>query len=127
MGSRDDAHIRLEARAAADRCVLALLKHAQQPSLSLDRHVTDLIEEEGASGRLLEPSGCARRRAGECALLMPEQLTLDQLTRDRSHVDRDEWTVAALAVGMKRARDQLLAGPRFPGDHHGKIRGHQPS
>ena len=69
--------------AAADRRELALLQHAQQPGLRLGRHVADLVEEQRAAGRLLEPARRALDRAGEGAALVAEQLALDQLARDR--------------------------------------------
>jgi hypothetical protein len=57
---------------------------------------------------------------------MAEQFGLDQVARDRRHVDGDERPVAALAVIMQRARDQFLAGAGFAGDHHRQVGLHQP-
>ncbi len=59
VGRGDDAHVRLDRGAAADRGVLALLQHTQQPGLRLHRHVADLIQEQGAALGLLEPAGAA--------------------------------------------------------------------
>ena len=61
MGGGDDAHIGADRRAAADGGVLALLQHAQQPRLRLERHVADLVEEQRAALRLLEAAGTARQ------------------------------------------------------------------
>src|SRR5690242_5671115 len=97
MRRGDDADIGANRRAAADAGVLARLEDAQQPCLRLERHVADLVEEERAALGLLEASDRARCRAGECPLLMAEKLALDELARDRRHVDRDERTAAALA------------------------------
>ena len=88
------------------------LQHAQQPGLGLERHVADLVEEQGAALGLLEPPDLARIGAGERALLVTEQLALDQLARDRRHVDRDERPAAALAVVVDRLGDQFFAGAR---------------
>ena len=60
VGRGDDAHVGADRRAAADRGVLALLQHAQQARLRLDRHVADLVEEQGAALGLLEAAGIAR-------------------------------------------------------------------
>ena len=49
-------------------------------------------------------------RAGERALLVAEQLRLDQVLRDRRAVDLDERALGALAVVVDRVGDQLLAG-----------------
>ena len=126
MGRGDDPDVGADRGAAADRGELALLQDAQQPGLRLERHVADLVEEQRAALRLLEAPGRACRRAGEGALLVAEQLALDQLARDRRHVDRDERAVAALAVVVQRAGDQLLAGAALAGDQHGEVGVHQP-
>jgi hypothetical protein len=57
VGRRDDAHVGLDRRAAADGGVFALLQHAQQPRLRLHRHVADLVEEQRAALGLLEAAG----------------------------------------------------------------------
>jgi hypothetical protein len=106
----NDAHVGLDRRTAAHRRVLALLQHAQQPCLRLHRHVADLVEEQCAALGLLEAPFGARLRAGERALLVAEQLALDQLARDGCHVDGDEGTIAPLGVVVQHASDQLLAG-----------------
>ena len=68
----------------------------------------------------MPPSACSKRPcvavggAGEGAALVAEQLALDQLARDRRHVDRDERPAAPLAVIVQRAGDQLLAGADSP-------------
>ena len=121
MGRRDDAHVGLDRRAPADRRVLALLQHAQQPRLRLERHVADLVEEQRAALGLLEAALRARLGAGEGALLVAEQLALDQFARDRRHVDRHERALPALAEVVQHARDQLLAGAALAVDHHGQV------
>ena len=90
VGRGDDAHVGLDRRAAADRGVFALLQHAQQAGLRLHRHVADLVEKQRAALGLLEAADRARVGAGEGALLVAEQLALDQIARDRGHVDGDE-------------------------------------
>jgi hypothetical protein len=121
IGRRDDPHVGLDRPRAADRREFALLEDAEQPGLRLHRHVADLVEEQGAARRLLEPAGAARLRAGERAALVPEQLRLDQLARDRRHVDRDERRRPPPAELVDRARDQLLASPRLARDQHRQI------
>jgi hypothetical protein len=63
-------------------------------------------------------------RAGEGALLVPEELALDELLADRRAVHRDERTLGAGAAGVDGARDQLLAGAGFAenGDRGGRGR-----
>ena len=75
----------------------------------------------------MPPSACWKRPSvracapGEGALLVAEQLALDQLARDRRHVDGHEGAVAALGVVVQHARHQLLAGAGFARDHHGEV------
>ncbi len=125
VGRRHDADIGLDRRASADGRIFALLKHAQKPRLRLHRHVADLVQKERSSFGLLEAAGGPVGRAGEGALLVAEKLALDQVARDRRHVDRDERPALALAVVMQGARDQLLARAGLARDHHGQVRLHQ--
>src|SRR5690606_10101814 len=90
VGGRDDADIRLDGRAPSDSRVFTLLKHAQQTRLRLHRHVANFVEEERAALGLFEATGRTLLRAGERALLVAEEFRLDQVTRDRGHVDGDE-------------------------------------
>src|SRR5690606_2051696 len=57
-------------------------------------------------------------RAGEAALLVAEELALDQLRGNRSAIDREEWTLAATALLVDRFRDDLLAGSAFADHEH---------
>ena len=56
---------------------------------------------------------------------MPEQLGLDEVARDRRHVDGHERARAAAAVIVQGAGDQLLAGAGLARDHHREIGRHQ--
>ena len=124
VGRGDDPDIGTDRHAAADGRELALLKHAQEPGLRVDRHVADLVEEQRAALRLLEPPHAARGSPGERALLMAEQLALDQLARDRGHVDCDERAASALAEIVQSAGYQLLAGAAFAHDRHREVGSH---
>ena len=54
------------------------------------RHVADLVEEQRAALRGLEQAAAVGDRAGERALLVAEQLGLEQALGDRAAVDRHE-------------------------------------
>jgi hypothetical protein len=56
-----------------------LLERAQQLHLHLDRDLADLVEEERALVGELEAPGLAADRAGEGALLVAEELALDEV------------------------------------------------
>src|SRR6516165_6544598 len=126
VGRGDDPDIGADRYAAADGRELALLKHAQEPGLGVDRHVADLVEKQRAALRLLEPPHASRGSPGERAFLMAEQLALDQLARNRGHVDSDERAALAPAEIVQSARYQLLASAAFAHDRHREVRPHQP-
>ena len=69
------------ARVAPRRCDLAVLQHAQQLRLQLQREVADLVEEERPAVGQLEAAGVRGDRAGEGALLVAEELALDAASR----------------------------------------------
>ena len=59
--------------------------------------------------------------AGERALLVAEQLGLEQVLGDRRAVDRDERPVGARAERVQRAREQLLAGAALAFEQHRRV------
>src|SRR5207248_3465278 len=95
---------------AADALELPFLQQAQELGLHRSGHVANLVEEQRAAMGLLELAEMSRRRAGERAFLVAEELRLDQLGRNRRAVHGDERLVLPRASIVNRARDQLLAG-----------------
>src|SRR6202012_3314360 len=87
-----------------------------QLGLDLERQLADLVEEDRAAARGDEQARLGGLGVGERALVVAEQLALEQLGRDRRAVDRDERPAGALAGGVDRARHQLLAGAALAGD-----------
>src|SRR5262249_49497451 len=61
-------------------------------------------------------------RAGEGALLVSEELTLEKSGRYRGAVDLDEGALTTAASVMDGARDQLLAGSGLAEDENRRIR-----
>ena len=82
VGRADQPEVDVDDPVAADRPVLALLQHAQQLGLQVRRHLADLVEQQRAALRHLEQAFLVHRRAGERALLVAEQLRLDQVLRE---------------------------------------------
>src|ERR1700689_691454 len=93
-----------------DALDLALLKHAEQLRLHGSRHVADLVQKERAAVSLLELACVPLRGASEGTFLVPEQLALDQLRRNRRAVEGDERPRRPVALLVQSARHQLLAG-----------------
>jgi hypothetical protein len=118
VGRRQHADVDGDRPHAPEPLDLALLERAQELRLEVEPQRADLVEEEGAALGELELAELPRVGAREGALLVAEQLGLDERVGDRRHVDRDERLRPPLAPRVERARDQLLAGPALARDEH---------
>jgi hypothetical protein len=118
MRGRDDPHVDAYGTFAADPDDLAVLHDAQQADLRGQRELADLVEEERSAAGLFEPSLPASEGAGECALLVAEQLRVDQFGSDRAAVDAPEGPGAKRRVLMNGARDDFLAGAGLAEQQH---------
>src|SRR5262249_59988272 len=72
IGGRDDANVNLDGRGAADPHELPLLEHAKQLDLRRERDLSDLVEEQCAAIRQLEPAEAPLSGPGERAFLVPK-------------------------------------------------------
>ncbi len=109
VGRGHEPDIERDQLLAADPADLSLLEHAEQVDLRLGGHLADLVEEERAPLRHLEPAGLLTKGAAESPLLVSEQLALDERFRHRADVDGDERAVASRAQAVDGPGDQLLA------------------
>src|SRR5204863_3116288 len=94
----------------ADALDLAALEDAQELGLQGRRQLADLVEEDGPALGLLEGAEAARRGAGEGALLVAEQLALEEVLGDGAAVDDDEGAVLARAGLVDGLGGAALAG-----------------
>src|SRR4030095_17201359 len=83
IGGGHDPHVDLDGPRAAETLELARLEHAQDLWLRDQREVGHLVEEERAPAVHLEAAFLAAGGAGERALLVAEQLGLEQRLRQR--------------------------------------------
>ena len=90
VGGGDHADVGADRLVAADPLELLLLQQPQHLGLRRRRHVADLVEEERAAVGLLELADAAAVGPGERALLVAEQLALEQRLGDGGAVDRQE-------------------------------------
>ena len=123
IGGGDQAHIGADGARAAQALELALLQHAQQLGLQLERNLADFVEEHGAAVGQLEAADALRDGAGERALLVAEQFAFQQAGGNGGAVQLDEGALPARAEVVDGARHQFLAGAGFAVDQHGGIGG----
>src|SRR5207247_5254937 len=100
--------------------LLPLLQRTQQLPLSRKRKVDDLVEEKASAlGKRKQPL-LALMGPGERALLIAEELRLDEGVRDGPAVHRDKWLLAPGAQLMDRPCHDFLAGAGFALDENGE-------
>src|SRR5581483_2923615 len=103
---------------AADALELLLLEHAQQLGLEVEPHLGDFVEQQRTAVRALERALDALDGAGEGALLVAEQRALDESLGERGAIQLNERAVAALALRVNGAREELLTRARLPLEEH---------
>jgi hypothetical protein len=103
------------------------IESAQQCALRVERQFTDFVEENGPLARDLEQARSRRLRAGECTLLIAEQLALDERVGQACAVDAYE-RAGATRVVVNGAGGKLLAYAGHAGDEerHPSVR-HAPN
>ena len=114
VGGRDDAGFEVLRLQPADPGKLALLEHAQQLGLQLQRQIADLVQEHRALAGGFELAGAPLGRAGEGAALVAEQFALDQAVRDSRAVDRDERLAPRAALKWIARATSSLPVPLSP-------------
>ena len=95
-----------------------LLEDAQNLGLGLEAHVRDLVQEQGAPVGQVELAPLAAAGSGEGALLVAEELALDELLGDGRAVHVHQGVGRAGALAVDGVGHQLLAGAVLAGDEH---------
>ena len=88
VGGRNDPHIDLDGFGAAQPLKLAVLDDPEQLGLKIHRHLADLVEKQGAVVGKFEAPHLPGIGAGERPLFPAEELTFDEVSRQRRAVDR---------------------------------------
>jgi hypothetical protein len=109
VGGREDAHVHVRGPVGADRLDLALLQHAQELGLHVQRQLADLVQEQARPVGHAELARARAGRAGEGALLVAEELALDHRLRQRGAVQVDQRLLRAARGGVQGAHDELVA------------------
>ena len=87
-----------------------------EAGLGLEAHVADLVQEERSAVGQEELALLVLDGVGRVALEVAEELAFDQLVGEGGAVDLDEALVAAPALLMDEAGDELLARPVLAGE-----------
>ncbi len=105
---------------SADALERLLLQQPQDLGLERQGHVSHFVEENGPVIALLELADAASFGPGEGALLVAEQLALEQGLGTGRAVEGQERCLGAGAVLVNRAGNQLLARAALAGDQNRK-------
>src|SRR4029453_7432442 len=84
-------------------------------------HLSNFIEQQGSSVCLLELSDSRRRRSGERAALVAEELAFQKFRWEGGTVDLHERPLPARRALVDRPRNQLLADAALAADEHGDV------
>src|SRR5439155_11397954 len=122
IGGGDDPRGHSDRPLAAERLDLSFLQDTQELRLRGEGQVDDLIEEKASAFCQLELPLLSLMRPRERALLIAEELRLDQGVRYRTAVDRDKRLLASRTQVMDRPRDELLAGAGLALDENSQRR-----
>ena len=88
---------------ASDPAESLFLDHLEQPGLYVDVHIADFVEEQSPPMRDLEEARLGPCGAGECALLVTEELAFQQFLAESCAVELHQRLVGSLTVLMQPA------------------------
>ena len=114
----DDPHVDGDLPGPPEAPVGMALEHAEELRLSGERHVRHLVQEQRALMRELEAALFADGRSGEGSALVPEELVLEQVGRQRCAVDRDERVGRPRRKPVHGPGHQLLPGAALTGNEN---------
>src|SRR6201997_1333635 len=121
MGSGNQPHVDVMRAAAAQALELLFLQHAQKFRLQGQRQVSDLVQKESAGISHFEAANLLCNGPGKGTLLMPKQLTLQQIERYGSAVKLDEGASASRAQIVNGMGDQFFPRSSFSQNQHSGI------
>ena len=121
MRGRDDAHIHINARRAAEPFDSAFFVDTQQFDLHIRRQVTNLVKEDGRVVREFEPPDPPCDRIGKGAALAAEQLAFHERRGNRRAVHAHHRPTSAYAQLVNLGGKQLFAGAGGAKQQHGRV------
>jgi hypothetical protein len=102
----------------SDPSDLLLLQSSEELDLHGERHLTDLVEKQATLVGLAKKPLLLTDRTGKGPPLVTKELTLEQVFRQGSTVDRKKAVRRAWALIVDGPCDQLLAGPALAFEQH---------
>src|ERR1051326_8759500 len=118
VGSGNDPHIHLDDSVSTEPLDFSLLKDPQKIRLHIERKLTNFVKENRATIRLFEESFAESNGAGEGALFMAEQLTLQQAFTECTAIHHKISFICAGAIPVNGICDVLFAGPTRADDQN---------
>ncbi len=97
------------------------LQDAQQIDLHFRIDGANLVEEKRAAVGHFDFAFARPIGSGECALFMAEEFAFQQALGNAAAIDGHQRRIAALAAGVDRPGDKLLAGPALAEHQHGGL------
>src|SRR5580704_10327659 len=102
MSGGDDPDVNPSRPCRTNLIDLALLNEAKNTNLKVERHFSDLVEEDRASIRCFDTAFLVSQGSGEGSLYVAEQFRFKKLPRNRPAVDGNHRTVFARASEVNR-------------------------
>src|ERR1700679_3981456 len=103
IGRRNHSRIHAKHASTAQPLELPLLQNAEQLWLQIQRHLSDLVEKDRPLTRQFKSPDLLGNRACKRALLVAEQIALQQIPRNRRAIDSLKWHLPAAAQIVQRA------------------------
>jgi hypothetical protein len=115
VGRRNNANIDSRCPRAADCLKLALLQDAEQFGLKFQWHVSNFIEEQGATIRQREPADMRIDSARKGSAFVSEELAFEEAGRHRRTVHLHQISVSTGAELVNRSRDDFFSSASLSG------------
>src|SRR5262249_52954577 len=121
IGRGDDPDVHRDVLVAADTLDLSTLEHTQELGLKGTVHLPNLLEKNGSARGGLEGTLPGGHRAGKGSALVPEELALQQVRRQRAAIYNDKGTSGPRALLVQRLGGDLLSRPSFALENDGHV------
>src|SRR5207249_935852 len=108
---------------AAQSFKLPLLQRTQQFRLNLDWNVPDFVQKQRTPVSKLKPSDLLRDRTGECASLVPKELTLKQSGGNGGTIELYKGPVLTATAIVDHTRNQFFSRSRFAQEQYRRVTG----